>query len=130
MEAKPYKPENHSILASWWVGHGWNPVPQDHLPEIGFISWKNTTPIAAGFLYKTDSKFGVMEWLLADIKSDTADRDQALDLVLQALFNAAKENNIKSIYTTTNHKRLIERYKANGCIPCDENTVSFLKRIE
>lgn len=130
MEACPYTPSHYNIISKWWEAHGWSPVPEDHLPSIGFIVFSKKEPIATGFLYKTDSAFGVMEWLLADKYSEYADRDQALDLVIQALFTAAKENNIKSIYTTTSHSRLKRRYENNGFLVGDPDTTTFTKRIE
>lgn len=128
MEVRPYTPADYSTLSKWWTDHSWPLVPEDHLPSTGFIASKDSTPIAAGFIYVTNSCFALMDWLVSDKHSSVEDRDSALDAVLQATFDFSKSNNIKSIYTTTSHKRLISRYESHGFVFAEQLS-ALTKRI-
>lgn len=130
MIARPYTPDQHSIIESWWKEHGWTPVHPSLLPSTGFIVWQGLQPLAAGFLYLTDSKFCVLDWVLSAPKSDRIERGKALDLLLDSLIQAARTNEKSVIFTTVKHPRLIERYKAHGFITTDEQMTSMVGRIE
>lgn len=129
MIVRPYNPEQYSILEEWWKGHGWHPVAPDLLPRTGFIVWQGLQPLVAGFMYMTDSRFAIMDWVLSAPKSDRIERGKALDLLLDSLIQAARDNDKNTIFTTSKHKRLIERYKAKGFIVGDEQMTTLVGRI-
>lgn len=130
MIARPYTPEQHGILSEWWSAHGWTPVHPSLLPANGYIIWEGLQPLASGFLYLTDSKFCVMEWVLSNPKSDRIERGKALDLLLDSLLQCAKDNGNKMIFSSIKHPKLLERYKAHGFLATDEQMTSMIGRIE
>jgi hypothetical protein len=129
MISRPYNPEQYSILEEWWKGHGWHPVGPDLLPHTGFIVWQGLQPLAAGFLYLTDSRFAILDWVLSAPKSDRIERGQALDLLLDSLIQAARDNDKSTIFTTSKHPKLLERYKAKGFVIGDEQMTTLIGRI-
>ena len=84
MEVRKYNPSDYFTVASWWSKQKWPVIPSDHLPEHGFI----VDGIAAGFLYKTDSKFALLEFVIANPDTSKEDRSKALDLVIDSLLKS------------------------------------------
>lgn len=130
MEAKPYSPNNYPIIRSWWESYKWAPIPEDLLPQTGYIIWQELQPLVSGFVYMTDSKFGVLEWVLANPESDTIKRREALDLLITTLVSAAKEKGCTCLFTTAEHPGLIERYKTHGFTVGDVNMTNLIRRID
>lgn len=125
MEIKSYDPLDYWMLCSWWSGHGWTPPSQEMLPEIGFV----VDNIAAGFLYKTDSKITWLEFIIANPRSEKNERSKALDLVIEQLYSKAKELGFKAVFTSATHKGLIDRYKKHGFEVSDLEMTNLVKRI-
>ena len=130
MEVKPYTPDNHKILASWWKAHDWDVLPQTYLPKTGFMAWQGEIPIAACFLYTTDSVFAMMEWAISNPTSYHEQRHEAMNMIVKAIMKHCKEHEIEAIYTMTNHPSLVRSYKELGFIEADKEIISFIKRIE
>lgn len=110
-------------ISVWWVEQNWTPIPKSLLPKTGFI----IDNYAAGFLYTTDSDFGVMEWIIANPNTKKEIRREALDLLIKALLEEADNKNIKAIFTSAEHKGLIERYKKHGFKITDRNMTNLVR---
>lgn len=129
VESRPYQPENHATLAQWWIHHGWPVMPEDHLPPTGVVIWNDSTPLAAGFIYKTNSKFALFEWVVSNPQSTKSERSEALDLLFKSINTLAKELEISTLFSTTSHKGLIERYKQNGFTVGDPNSTNLIGSV-
>ena len=61
MEVRKLNSEDYdSILVKWWKDWRWTAPPKDFLPnngEGGFIVYDKGTPVCAGYMYVTNSKF-------------------------------------------------------------------------
>lgn len=125
MEVRKFQTSDYFELCGWWNKHNWPCIPLDHLPENGFI----VEGLAAGFLYKTDSKFGLLEFVVANPDSSKEDRAQALDLVIDNTLNLAKELGFKSIFSSITHPKLIQRYQEHGFMMTDENMTNMIRRL-
>lgn len=130
MNIKPYNKSQYAILDSWWKAHNWPSITESLLPSIGFIVWQGIQPLTAGFLYTTNSKFGVVEWVISNPLSDRIERDAALDLLIDQLIKTASELNIDTLFTTTKHAKLIERYKSHEFIIGDEKMTTLIRRVK
>jgi hypothetical protein len=125
MEVRKYQPSDYFELCTWWELQKWPSMGQDHLPENGFI----VEGIAAGFLYKTDSKFALMEFIIANPKTEKETRAQALDLVIDSLLNLAKELDFKSVFSSITHPKLLQRYQQHGFVVTDENMTNLVRSL-
>lgn len=112
MQLELFNDEKHyKIISEWWKKQNWPILPLDALSSTGFIAHKDNTPIAAGFIYDTDSSFAIIEWVVGNPDVDHELRAEGLDSVLEGLVLIAKSRNKRFIHTIVEHKRLIERYK-------------------
>lgn len=61
-----FEPKDYDVIAPWYTAHGWPQAPHiSMLPEgTGIIVEDENGPIAAGFLYVTNSPIAFFEWLV------------------------------------------------------------------
>lgn len=113
MEVRRFdKERDYKTVAHWWANYkGWGAVvPIEFLPEHGYI----VDDVCAGFLYKTDSKFALLEWVIANPESDATTRSEALDQLIPAILREAKALGFGAVYSSTKHSKLIDRYIKHG----------------
>lgn len=131
-QARPFnKLSDYPVLMGFWKAHKWSPPPASDLPPTGIVveDVATGTLLAAGFLYKTDSSFAWLEFIVGNPKADRVPRRLAVDLVIADLSQKAKEMGFKYIYSNLKHKGLIRRYKNHGFLETDTEMSSLLKRI-
>jgi hypothetical protein len=129
MIIRQYTEEHYPILKEWWEKQDWQAMPEHMLPTTGLIAYDGDTPIAASFLYDTDSSYGLIEWFVGNPDVDHEVRAEGIDKVLNGLMVFAKLKGKKQIITYTNHKRLIEKFKSNDFIETDQNMVGLVRRV-
>lgn len=130
MEIRKFDPETDYVTCtSWWRKHSWPAVPLDLLPKTGLMVEDNGVKLAAGWLYLTDSRFAVLEWVVGNPEASKYDRSTALDLLLISLKDAAKEAKVTTIFTSTEHQGLIDRYRGHGFIETDQKMTNLIARI-
>ncbi len=125
MEVRKYSPNDYFEISVWWKNQGWPGVPQDHLPETGFV----VEGIASGFLYKTDSKIAWLEFIIANPSTTKEERSEALDLIIDKLLETAKELNFKNVFSTAQHPKLLERYQKHGFTIGDQNMTNLMRSL-
>jgi hypothetical protein len=102
-------------LVSWWEAWpDWEVLPRDFLPDNGkggFMVEKNNTPIVAGFLYTTNSKVVLLEWIISNPDYKEIDRQDAIELLINGAENVSKESGYKYMFSIVRNKYLIETHK-------------------
>ena len=102
-------------LVSWWdEWPEWTAPPKDFLPDNGkggFMVQNNDTPIVAGFLYKTNSKGVLLEWIISNPNYKEEDRQVAIELLINGAENVSKELGYKYMFSIGRNKHLIETHK-------------------
>jgi hypothetical protein len=105
-------------LVSWWSNWPkWQAPVKDFLPENGkggLIVEKDNKPIVAGFIYLTNSKTALLEWIVSNPKYREADRKQAIELLITGAENLVKSLEYKYLFAVMQHKRLIETHEKLG----------------
>lgn len=105
-------------LVSWWSNWPkWQAPIKDFLPENGkggLIVEKNNKPIVAGFIYLTNSKTALLEWIVSNPKYREADRKQAIELLITGAENLVKSLEYKYLFAVMQHKGLIETHEKLG----------------
>lgn len=122
MILRRYTSADHATLTEWWVAHKWEPIPQNYLPEFGLV----IEGLCAGFLYKTDSAFAWLEFVVSNPASDKFKRNEALDLLIKSLLQEAARLGFSAVHTSSNHKGLIERYERQGFRVTDSNVTQMV----
>lgn len=115
--------DNHPKLVEWWTAQGWPPVPMAALPKTGLI----VDDCCAGFLYRTDSTFALIEFIIANPKVENERRSKALDTLIEVLTKTAKEAGFVQLFTSTNHQNLIKRYTKHNYVVTDKNVTNLIR---
>lgn len=117
--------QNYKMLVEWWEGYSWPIIPFSMLPKIGFI----VNGVVAGFIYSTDSKICVIEWIIANPKTIKEERKKSLEELLTLLCNTAKDMGYTHCFTYTKNSGLINTLELSGFKKTDENMVHFMRSL-
>ena len=102
---------DYETLVKWWDWWRWEAPPQDFLPDTGFIVEKNNIGVVAGFVYMTNSKAALLEWVISNPEYRESDRKDAITLLIQATENVLKGQGIKHVFSFVRHKNLLNVHK-------------------
>ena len=106
---------DYETLVKWWDWWpGWDAPPRDFLPDTGFIVEKNNISIVAGFVYMTNSKAALFEWVISNPEYRESDRKDAIKLLIQATEAVLKDQGIKHIFSFVRHKNLLKIHEDLG----------------
>ena len=120
-------------LVSWWdEWPEWTAPPKDFLPDNGkggFMVEKQDQPIVAGFLYTTNSKAALLEWIVSNPKYRENDRGKAIELLIEGAENVCKKQGIKYIFSIGRNKHLINTHKKLGYHIDDKPSHEITKKL-
>jgi hypothetical protein len=116
-----------NILVKWWKDWGWTPPPEDFLPETGLIVHKDGVDICAGFIYLTNSKVALTEFVVSNKEYRESDRSDALQFLLDCILLLAADNGCKYAHVILKNKSLLKKYKESGYIVSDDNVTEMIK---
>jgi len=116
-----------NILVNWWKDWGWTPPPKDFLPSTGLIVSKDGVDICAGFLYLTNSKVALTEFVVSNKDYKEKDRSDAIQFLLDCIVVLAEDNGCKYAHVILKNKSLVEKYKETGYIVSDDNVTEMVK---
>lgn len=120
---------HYSTLNEWWVSWGWVPVMPEFLPENGVVATYLKKPVSAGFIYRTDSAYCLLEWIISDPKSDKLVRRESLGKLVPGLVELAKVMGFKSIFTTSKSVGLTGRLVEAGFQVSDREMTHLLRGL-
>jgi hypothetical protein len=120
-----FTPEHYEEISCWWRDQNWTPVDLKTLPTNGLI----IPGVCAGFLYMTDSNLCLLEWVIANPKTDKEIRSEGLDLLIDSLLKKAEELKYSLVFTSVSHPRLMDRYTKLGFQKTDTDMCNFIKVI-
>ena len=116
--------KDYPYLVNWWKQHEFGIVPKKCLPPDGIIVEENNIPICASGLYCcTGTKFGFMEWIVADKTANLKSIHKGLNLCITEIFKLAKKYNMELIYSMTANTSLHKRYTKYHNMKLVENNV-------
>jgi len=112
------KDSDWNTLVEWWdAWPEWTAPSKDFLPDNGkggFMVEKNNQPIVAGFLYTTNSKAALLEWIVSNPKYREDDRKEAIELLIEGAENVCIKQGIKYVFSIGRTKQLINTHKKLG----------------
>ena len=127
------KDSDWNTLVQWWdAWPEWTAPSKDFLPDNGkggFMVEKNNQPIVAGFLYTTNSKAALLEWIVSNPKYREDDREQAIELLIEGAESVCKEQGIKYIFSIGRNKHLMNTHKKLGYIIDNKPSYEITKQI-
>ena len=105
-------------LVSWWSNwRGWQNPPKDFLPDNGtggIIVYSNDIPVVAGFIYFTNSKGALLEWIVSNPEYKERNRKEAIELLINTAEKVCKDQGIKYIFTIGRNKHLTKMHEKLG----------------
>lgn len=111
---------DYVTISEWWKAWKWPVLPKTFLPDTGFIVEKNNIGIVSGYVYMTNSKAALLEWIVSNPEYRESDRKDAITLLIQAVERVLKDQGVKHIFTIGRNKSLIKKHKELGW-DVDEN---------
>jgi hypothetical protein len=105
------------FLPSWWEAYDQPVPPRDFLPNNGlggFVVCKELDPIAAMFLYMTNSKTAIPAIIISDRYYRDNDRSDALQLLVDFTTNFAEDLGCKYSFSWAKPGILLDKYKQTG----------------
>ena len=118
MNIRKLQESDYKTLEKWWIAWNWPPIQQDFLPENGagglMVEAKDGTFIVAGFLYMTNSKAVLLEWIISNPEYREPDRDVAITALIMGAETVVRNAGKKYMFTIGRNKHLINKHKELG----------------
>ena len=108
-----------SFLPQWWEAYDQEPIERDFLPDNGlggFMVCKENDPIAAMFLYTTNSKTAIPAVVVSDRYYKDNDRSDALQLLVDFTKDFAQDMGFKYSFAWAKTGVLLDKYIKSGFI--------------
>ncbi|QDP58457.1 MAG: hypothetical protein Unbinned6046contig1000_26 [Prokaryotic dsDNA virus sp.] len=117
-------------LVKWWKAWGWKPIPRDFLPEdatSGLMVTKGDQNICAGFLYLTNSKVALTEFVISNKQYKEKDRKEAIELLIDCIIELADKNGYKYAHVILKNESLLNKYLDAGYVLSDRKVTEMIK---
>jgi hypothetical protein len=122
--------QDYSTLKKWWdAWPEWQAPPKTFLPDTGFIVEKNDISIVAGYIYMTNSKAALLEWVISNPDYRESDRKDAIELLIQAVERVLKDQGIVHVFTIGRNKHLINTHKKLGWMVDEKPSYEIIKNL-
>jgi hypothetical protein len=132
MEIRKLTESDYETLEKWWKAWNWPPIKQDFLPENGtggFVVYKDDVMIVAGFVYITNSKAVLLEWIISNPEYREDDRDMAITCLINTVEKIVKGWGYNYIFTIGRTKPLIEKHRKLGWHVDDKPSHEIVKTL-
>jgi hypothetical protein len=111
-----------AILADWWGFYHKTEYPVDLLSDIGIAVTRNGEPVAAGFLYETNSKMCFSDFCIVNPELPKKERDLAIKTLMYGIVRLAGVRGYKAIFVHARIPKLKARLSDFGFVPLGEVT--------
>jgi hypothetical protein len=112
MDIRNISPGDWDTLVTWGIDKNKDLLPKDGTG--GLLVHLENIPIAAGFIYLTNSKLAFINDIIYDKDKDEKLLHNSLDLLIVAFEQTLKELGFKSIIVIGTNEMLNDSYKALG----------------
>jgi hypothetical protein len=120
-------------LVKWWeLWPEWVNPAKDFLPDNGtggLMVEKNNQPIVAGFIYYTNSKGALLEWIVSNPEYKEKDRKQALELLITSAEAVCKSQGVKYLFSIGRNKHLIGVHEKLDWVVDEKPSYEITKKI-
>jgi len=103
--------KDYECINKWWIEQGFDHLSLDILPMqgLGGLIVEKDKPIAAAYLYLTNSKMGYIDNLISDPKYISKDRFNIILELIITCKQMAKEVGCLDVWAVTNSNGIIKR---------------------
>ncbi len=124
--------KDYITLVKWWKEWGWDPVPQDMLPDNGaggVMIQQGSKPIIAGFLFWSNSNIVWFDWIISDKNVSKLTRAKSLIYLIDVVEGMVKSAGKKYIITISDNKSLISTFKKKNWYVDEDPLNKIIKKI-
>jgi len=122
------KKEDLKIIEEWWEAWPeWTSPGADFLPDTGVVVTADDKMIMAAFIYLTNAKVALLEWIISDPEYREDNRKQALELLITGGEEIIKSLGYGFTFSMCRNKNLGETYKKLGWHKDEEPSFEFVK---
>ena len=129
LRVRKLKESDWEFLPKWWEAYNQEGFPRDFLPGSfrvgeeqedkrkglgGFMVCKGDDPIAAMWLWMTNSKTAIPAVVVSDKSYQDSDRSDALQLLINFTTDFAKDMGYKYAFSWAKEGVLLDKYKEVG----------------
>ena len=112
MNTRELTESDWSTLQDWWSAWPkWQTPVKDFLPNNGtggLMVEKEGLPIVAGFIYLTNSKTALLEWIVSNPDYREVDRGEAIETLIIKSEEVIKASGYKYVFAVLQHEKLIK----------------------
>lgn len=133
MKIRKLTESDYETLEKWWKAWKWPPIEKDFLPENGtggFVIEKEGVMIVAGFVYITNSKAVLLEWIISNPNYKENDRDMAITVLITSVEKIVKDWGYNYIFTIGRNKSLISKHKKLGWQVDEKPSHEIVKKLK
>jgi len=133
LKVRALEESDWEIMCSWWKWWRWPEMNRDLLPLNGLgglMVYKEETPIVAGFLYLTNSKVVILDWIISNPEYKEKDRKEAIELLVSSFEQVSKLNGYNIIFSFTKSTSLINIHEKLGYTVDPKPSYEIIKKIE
>tara|TARA_R110002020_G_scaffold260526_3_gene474771 strand:+ start:5741 stop:6142 length:402 start_codon:yes stop_codon:yes gene_type:complete len=133
MKIRKLTESDYETLEKWWKAWKWPPIEKDFLPENGtggFVIEKEGIMIVAGFVYITNSKAVLLEWIISNPDYKENDRDMAITVLITSVEKIVKDWGYNYIFTIGRNKSLISKHKKLGWQVDEKPSHEIVKKLK
>jgi hypothetical protein len=121
-----FQPEKHyESVCRWWSAQSWPIIPLSHLPQTGLVVMHEGMPAAAAWIYKTDSAFCLLEFIVANPEIRKETRTAILSTLISSAKVVAEVMGFQSIFVTNRNQSLGKRLEAQGFKISDQEMTNY-----
>ena len=133
MNTRKLTTEDWETLLKWWGNWPeWVAPTKDFLPDdgtFGLMVENNGIPVVAGFIYLTNSKTALLEWIVSNPEYRESDRKEAIELLINACERFCKDKGKHHMFTIGRNRHLIETHKKLGWHVDEKPSYEIVKNI-
>jgi hypothetical protein len=132
LTVRELKESDWEDMSSWWKWWRWPEVSKETLPLNGcggVMVCKGEIPVAAGFLYLSNSKVAWLDWIVSNPQYRESDRKEALEMLINTLEEVARQQNYSIIISIARNKSLINIHKKLGYTVDESPSYEISKKI-
>ena len=133
LKVRSLEESDWETLQLWWKLWQWPEMSKDMLPMDGcggLMVCKDEKPIAAGFLYLSNSKVAWLDFLISSPSYKETDRNEVLELLISSLEEVARQQDYSIIISITRHKGLINTHRKLGYTVDENPSYEISKKIK
>ena len=128
LNIRRFEKKDLETIEKWWEAWpDWTSPGEGFLPETGLVVTSNDKLIMAAFIYLTNAKVALLEWIISDPDYRENDRKQALELLITGGEEVIKSLGYKFTFSMCRSKNLGETYKKLGWHKDEEPSFEFVK---